>query len=186
MRKRYGRAWPLASFFLVYLIQQGMLVGLTLPLYAVFTSRRAWQPAMDYLATAGCLAGEEGPLAASYEGSACATRVVASALKGEARCEHKSLSATPCPAVYQGISGEALRDMEPSAIPVYRSTACAGIGMAAIADNQLFRFMEGNERRLAVGKKPVLLLDTGEKVIALSSLARPNVCHLMFAWRHAG
>ena len=58
MRKRYGRAWPLASFFLVYLIQQGMLVGLTVPLYAVFSSRRDWQPALDTLATAGCLIGE--------------------------------------------------------------------------------------------------------------------------------
>ncbi len=59
MRKRYGSAWPLASFFLVYLIQQGMLVGLTLPLYAVFSSRRVWQPVLDSLATAGCLAGNK-------------------------------------------------------------------------------------------------------------------------------
>ena len=65
MRKRYGRAWPLASFFLVYLVQQGMLVGLTLPLYAAFSSRTAWQPIKDSLAAAGCLGGEEGPLAAS-------------------------------------------------------------------------------------------------------------------------
>lgn len=58
MRKQYGRFWPLMSFFLVYLIQQGMLVGLTLPLYAVFSYRQAWQPLMDLLATAGCLVGE--------------------------------------------------------------------------------------------------------------------------------
>ena len=58
MRKQYGRSWPLMSFFLVYLIQQGMLVGLTLPLYAVFSSSQAWRPLMDLLATAGCLVGE--------------------------------------------------------------------------------------------------------------------------------
>ena len=60
MRARYGSLWPLASFCLVYLIQQGMLVGLTLPLYAVFSSRSAWQPVLDSLATAGCLVGEKG------------------------------------------------------------------------------------------------------------------------------
>ena len=57
MRARWGRAWPLVSFFLVYLIQQGMLVGLTLPLYAVFSSRRGWQPGLDLLATVGCITG---------------------------------------------------------------------------------------------------------------------------------
>ena len=57
MRAHWGRAWPLGSFFLVYLIQQGMLVGLTLPLYAVFSSRRGWQPGLDLLATVGCITG---------------------------------------------------------------------------------------------------------------------------------
>ena len=57
MRERWGRAWPLASFFLVYLIQQGMLVGLTLPLYAVFSSCKGWQHGLDLLATAGCTTG---------------------------------------------------------------------------------------------------------------------------------
>ncbi len=57
MRARWGRAWPLASFFLVYLIQQGMLFGLTLPLYAVFSSCKGWQHGLDLLATAGCITG---------------------------------------------------------------------------------------------------------------------------------
>jgi len=34
--------------------------------------------------------------------------------------------------------------------------------MAAVADNQLYSFMQGNERRVAAGKKPDLLLDTGK------------------------
>ena len=59
--------------------------------------------------------------------------------------------------------------------------------MAAIADNQLFSFMEGNKRRLAAGKKPDLLLDTGEKVTAVNSiLAGSNVCHQRSAWPHTG
>ena len=33
--------------------------------------------------------------------------------------------------------------------------------MAAVADNQLYRFMQGNERRVAAGKTPKLLLNTG-------------------------
>ena len=33
--------------------------------------------------------------------------------------------------------------------------------MAAVADNQLHRFMQGNERRVAAGKRPELLLNTG-------------------------
>lgn len=57
MRVRWGRAWPLVSFFLVYLIQQGMLVGLTLPLYAVFSSSKGWQHRLDLLATVGCITG---------------------------------------------------------------------------------------------------------------------------------
>jgi hypothetical protein len=46
------------SFFAVYLIQQGMLAGLTLPLYAVFASHEAWHPTADSIATIGCLIGE--------------------------------------------------------------------------------------------------------------------------------
>lgn len=46
------------SFFAVYLMQQGMLVGLTLPLYTVFASPEAWRPSVDTLASIGCLTGE--------------------------------------------------------------------------------------------------------------------------------
>lgn len=153
MRKRYGRAWPLASFLLVYLIQQGMLVGLTLPLYVVFSSRRAWQPVMDCLATAGCLAGEK-----------------------------VNYYPKPPQGVSEGVSQGAKFILKPCDHAVYKMMAPAGIVMAAIADNQLFRFMEGNERRLAAGKKPALLLDTGERVVsrqptsAMSSLCRVVRC----------
>ena len=58
MRARWGKAWPLMSFFAVYLIQQGMLVGLTLPLYAVCASHGAWHASADTLASIGCLTGE--------------------------------------------------------------------------------------------------------------------------------
>ena len=58
MRARWGKAWPLMAFFAVYLIQQGMLVGLTLPLYTVFASLEAWRPSADTLASIGCLTGE--------------------------------------------------------------------------------------------------------------------------------
>ena len=37
-----------------------------------------------------------------------------------------------------------------------------GIWIAAVADNQLHAFTEANEQRRAAGRKPVLLLDTGE------------------------
>ena len=33
--------------------------------------------------------------------------------------------------------------------------------MAAVADNQLYRFMQHNERRVAAGKTSELILDTG-------------------------
>ena len=72
MRARWGRAWPLASFFLVYLIQQGMLVGLTLPLYAVFSSRRGWQRGLDLLATLGCITGTAPPESHQRGGLSCA------------------------------------------------------------------------------------------------------------------
>ena len=41
------------------------------------------------------------------------------------------------------------------------SVCLAGILMAAVADNQLYQFTQGNERRVAAGKRPELLLNTG-------------------------
>ena len=142
MRKRYGTAWPLASFFLVYLIQQGMLVGLTLPLYAVFSSHRVWQPILDSLATAGCLAGKRSD---------------------------------SCFETHARVSPKAEEILKTSGRPAERLAARAGIGMAAVADNQLFKFMEGNERRLAAGKKPELLLDTGGN--SKQPFGNVHVCH---------
>ncbi|KAF5836113.1 hypothetical protein DUNSADRAFT_6366 [Dunaliella salina] len=42
LAKQYGRIWPVLSFFATYLVQHVMLVGITLPLYAVFTSAAPW------------------------------------------------------------------------------------------------------------------------------------------------
>ena len=51
---------------------------------------------------------------------------------------------------------------QPKTLRWSNKRAClAGILMAAVADNQLHRFMQGNERRNAAGKAPELLLDTG-------------------------
>jgi len=44
LAKQYGRIWPVLSFFATYLVQHVMLVGITLPLYAVFTSAAPWTP----------------------------------------------------------------------------------------------------------------------------------------------
>ena len=88
MRARWGRAWPLASFFLVYLIQQGMLVGLTLPLYAVFSSRTGWRHGPDLLATAGCITGT-APLG-------CIRRVVYDAHRSEWRRALKCMTMYQC------------------------------------------------------------------------------------------
>ena len=55
-RRKLGRGWPLASLFIAYLSQQAMLVGLTLPLHAVYTSPTAlntFDLAAVFLALAG-------------------------------------------------------------------------------------------------------------------------------------
>ena len=56
---------------------------------------------------------------------------------------------------------------------MFRHVACAAIAMAAVADNQLFHFTEGNQRRVAAGKKPELLLDTGEFKETASATGSP-------------
>ena len=56
-RKNPGSWWWL-SFFAVGLSQHLMLVGITLPLYTIYTSTAAWHPLWDTLAAAGCTAGE--------------------------------------------------------------------------------------------------------------------------------
>lgn len=63
MRATYGRHWWWLSFFLTYLSQQFMLVGLTLPYYGVFLGHRSMSEdppafgALDLLATLGAAAG---------------------------------------------------------------------------------------------------------------------------------
>ncbi|CAL8465232.1 g4767 [Coccomyxa elongata] len=57
MRARNGRHWWWMSFFLVYAVQQLMLVGITLPLYSVHASALPWNPIWDGAAAAGCLLG---------------------------------------------------------------------------------------------------------------------------------
>lgn len=59
MRARYGGHWWWMSFFLVYVVQQLMLVGITLPLYSVHASALPWNPIWDGAAAAGCLLGKE-------------------------------------------------------------------------------------------------------------------------------
>lgn len=59
MRVRYGGHWWWRSFFLVYAVQQLMLVGITLPLYSVHASDQPWNPIWDGAAAAGCLLGDE-------------------------------------------------------------------------------------------------------------------------------
>jgi len=50
----------------------------------------------------------------------------------------------------------------PGATEAVLSTLCIlGISFACIADNQLYRFMEENKRRLETGQPKVLLLETG-------------------------
>jgi len=42
MAAKFGRVWPVLSFFATYLVQHGMLFGISLPLYAVYTSTAPW------------------------------------------------------------------------------------------------------------------------------------------------
>ena len=55
-RERFPQHWWWMSFFVAFLSQQAMLVGLCLPLYAVNARAPAWN-AVDTLATLLCLAG---------------------------------------------------------------------------------------------------------------------------------
>lgn len=55
-RTSLGRYWSMASFFLVYVSQHLMLIGLTLPLYAVHTSTKPFNW-IDGAAAALCLIG---------------------------------------------------------------------------------------------------------------------------------
>jgi steroid 5-alpha reductase family enzyme len=56
MRKQYQGHWWWASFFLCYISQQILLVGICLPLYAVFSSNSPWNM-WDTLATLLCGTG---------------------------------------------------------------------------------------------------------------------------------
>eukprot|EP00640_Fibrocapsa_japonica_P006041 CAMPEP_0113944806 /NCGR_PEP_ID=MMETSP1339-20121228/36941_1 /TAXON_ID=94617 /ORGANISM="Fibrocapsa japonica" /LENGTH=125 /DNA_ID=CAMNT_0000950127 /DNA_START=400 /DNA_END=774 /DNA_ORIENTATION=+ /assembly_acc=CAM_ASM_000762 len=59
MRKKYGRQWWWASFFLAYLSQHLMLVGLVLPVYTVHFGPSASTPwsHTEVLVVVLCLAG---------------------------------------------------------------------------------------------------------------------------------
>lgn len=57
MRSRYGQHWWWLSFFLVYVSQYFMLMGLTLPLYSASFSTAPWQWQTDSLAFVVCLTG---------------------------------------------------------------------------------------------------------------------------------
>ncbi|KAL3136755.1 hypothetical protein ABBQ38_005471 [Trebouxia sp. C0009 RCD-2024] len=57
MRKKYGRNWWWMSFFLAYISQHFMLLGLTLPLYSSSFSAAPWHWRWDGLAVAMCLSG---------------------------------------------------------------------------------------------------------------------------------
>lgn len=57
MRRKAGRNWWWQSFFLVYISQQLMLMGLTLPLYAISTTSAPGKAWLDTLAAAICLSG---------------------------------------------------------------------------------------------------------------------------------
>ncbi|KAG2493345.1 hypothetical protein HYH03_008478 [Edaphochlamys debaryana] len=47
MALRYGRWWPLISFFTVGVTQQAMLVGITSPLLAIHNTPAPWHPVLD-------------------------------------------------------------------------------------------------------------------------------------------
>lgn len=57
MRKKCGRNWWWMSFFLAYVSQHLMLLGLTLPLYSASFSWTPWQWRFDGLAVVMCLSG---------------------------------------------------------------------------------------------------------------------------------
>lgn len=63
MRAKYGKQWWWLSFFAVYIIQQAMLVGITLPLYSVHAAGGAWDPVWDSAAAVGCIAGGPNTMA---------------------------------------------------------------------------------------------------------------------------
>ncbi|XP_068650486.1 uncharacterized protein C594.04c isoform X2 [Aristolochia californica] len=56
MRRKYGKSWWWVSFFAVYLVQQVFLVGICLPIYAVYSSEEPWN-IWDIVATLVCLSG---------------------------------------------------------------------------------------------------------------------------------
>ena len=64
MRRAWGRHWWAASFVLVYVLQQAMLVGLTLPFSAVFSSRAPFNIGLDGTALLLCLTGNYPSLGA--------------------------------------------------------------------------------------------------------------------------
>ncbi|KAG9455384.1 hypothetical protein H6P81_008288 [Aristolochia fimbriata] len=56
MRRKYGKSWWWVSFFAVYLVQQVFLVGICLPMYAVYSNDQPWN-VWDTLATVVCISG---------------------------------------------------------------------------------------------------------------------------------
>jgi hypothetical protein len=58
MRASFGKRWWWVSFAGVYLMQQAMLVGVTLPLHSVHAADRPWRPVLDTTAALGCISGE--------------------------------------------------------------------------------------------------------------------------------
>ncbi|XP_002991324.2 uncharacterized protein C594.04c [Selaginella moellendorffii] len=57
MRERFGRHWWWISFFAVYVSQQLLLVGVCLPVYAVFQSQLPWHHLIDTTIAMLCVAG---------------------------------------------------------------------------------------------------------------------------------
>ena len=57
MRQKYGRQWWWMSFFLAYVSQYIMLLGLTLPLYSANFSVSPWHWCCDGIALAVCFTG---------------------------------------------------------------------------------------------------------------------------------
>lgn len=57
LKSRLRGHWWWASFFVTYVSQQLMLVGITLPLYAVHSSPEPWDPLVDTAIALVCAAG---------------------------------------------------------------------------------------------------------------------------------
>lgn len=57
MKKKNPLLWPLLSFVVVYLSQQVLLVGITIPFYFVFASSKPWDPVLDTLAVGMAFTG---------------------------------------------------------------------------------------------------------------------------------